>query len=117
MSAANNTEFPADLRARLEACGDDAAARREVATEVATRLCEELLAAGAPGIHLYPLNFSEPARTIARDIEAAGGPKPVLIEQDMYSEDAAARIAQAALQAHGRHVAIATAVGAISCRA
>ena len=38
---------------------------------------------------------------VARDIEAAGGPKPVLIEQDMYSEDAATRIAQAALQGMG----------------
>jgi len=75
MSAANNTEFPAELRARLEACGDDAAARREVATDVATRLCEALLAAGAPGIHLYTLNFSEPARTIARNIAAALGPR------------------------------------------
>ena len=73
MSAMNNTEFPADLRARLEACGDDAAARREVATDVATRLCEELLAAGAPGVHIYTLNFSEPARTIARNLEAALG--------------------------------------------
>ena len=73
MSAMNNTEFPADLRARLEACGDDAAARREVATDVATRLCEQLLAAGAPGIHLYTLNFSEPARTIARNLDAKLG--------------------------------------------
>ena len=38
---------------------------------------------------------------VACDIEAAGGPKPVLIEQDMYSEDAAARIAHAALQGMG----------------
>lgn len=73
MSAMNNTEFPADLRARLEACGDDTAARREVGTEVATRLSEQLLAAGAPGIHLYTLNFSEPARTIARNLEGALG--------------------------------------------
>lgn len=73
MAAANGTEFPADLRARLEACGDDAAARRDVATEVATRLCEQLLAAGAPGVHLYTLNFSEPARAIARNLEAALG--------------------------------------------
>ena len=76
MAAANGTEFPADLRARLEACGDDAAARREVATEVATRLCEALLAAGAPGVHLYTLNFSEPARTIARNLEAVLGRGP-----------------------------------------
>ena len=79
MSAANNTEFPADLRARLEACGEDAAARREVATDVATRLCEDLIAAGAPGVHLYTLNFSEPARTIARNLEAVlGRGAPVL---------------------------------------
>ena len=38
---------------------------------------------------------------VARDIETAGGPKPVLIEQDMYGEDAAAQIAQAALQGMG----------------
>lgn len=68
MAAANGTEFPAELRARLEACGEDAAARRAVAAETATRLCEELLAAGAPGLHLYTLNFSEPARTIARNL-------------------------------------------------
>ena len=73
MSAANNTEFPAELRARLEACGDDAAARREVATDEATRLSEQLIAAGAPGVHLYTLNFSEPARTIARNIEGLLG--------------------------------------------
>ena len=73
MAAANGTEFPPDLRARLEACGDDAAARREVAIDTGTRLCEALLAAGAPGIHLYTLNFSEPARTIARNLERALG--------------------------------------------
>lgn len=79
MSAANNTEFPADLRARLEALGDDVDARREVATEAATRLCEALIAAGAPGIHLYTLNFSEPARTVVRNIAAALGHEvPVL---------------------------------------
>jgi methylenetetrahydrofolate reductase (NADPH) len=59
MSAANATEFPDDIRSRLEAAGDDLAARREIGVEVATRLCERLLAAGAPGLHLYTLNFAE----------------------------------------------------------
>ena len=76
MAAANGTEFPADLRARLEACGDDAAARRAVAVETATRLCEQLLAAGAPGLHLYTLNFSEPARTIVRNLGLGGFSAP-----------------------------------------
>lgn len=80
MSAANNTEFPTELRARLEACGDDVNARREVATEVATQLCEALIAAGAPGIHLYTLNFSEPARAIARNIAAALGREASVLE-------------------------------------
>ena len=72
MSAANGTDFPAALRARLEACGDDLAARRAVGTDVATRLCEDLLAAGAPGLHLYTLNFSEPGLSIVRNLVDAG---------------------------------------------
>jgi methylenetetrahydrofolate reductase (NADPH) len=59
MSAANATEFPDEIRRRLEAAGDDLAARREVGVEVATRLCEGLRAAGAPGLHLYTMNFAE----------------------------------------------------------
>jgi 3-oxoacyl-[acyl-carrier protein] reductase len=35
-------------------------------------------------------------RELAAEIVAAGGPEPVLIEQDMYAEDAAARVAEAA---------------------
>ena len=68
MAAMNGTEFPSALRTRLEAAGEDLNARRDIAIEEATRLGEALLAAGAPGIHLYTLNFSEPARTIARNL-------------------------------------------------
>lgn len=68
MAAMNGTEFPSALRTRLEAAGEDLNVRREIAIDEATRLGEALLAAGAPGIHLYTLNFSEPARTIARNL-------------------------------------------------
>ncbi len=68
MAAMNGTEFPATLRSRIDAAGDDPDARREVAIDEATRLSEALLAAGAPGIHLYTMNFSEPVRTIARNL-------------------------------------------------
>lgn len=44
-------------------------------------------------------------RELADEIVAAGGPAPVLIEQDMYAEDAAQRLAQAALAGLG-HVDI-----------
>ena len=74
MSAMNGTEFPAALRQRLEAAGEDLDARREIAIDVATRLGEALLAAGAPGVHLYTLNFSEPARTMAGAANAEARP-------------------------------------------
>lgn len=44
-------------------------------------------------------------RELAAQITAAGGAEPVLIEQDMYAEDAAQRIAAAAMQGLG-HVDI-----------
>jgi 3-oxoacyl-[acyl-carrier protein] reductase len=44
-------------------------------------------------------------RELAAQITAAGGPEPVLIEQDMYAEDAAQRLAAAAVQGLG-HVDI-----------
>jgi len=67
MSAANATEFPDAIRQRLEAAGDDLAARREIGVEVASELCERLLRAGAPGLHLYTMNFAEvPLAVVAR---------------------------------------------------
>src|SRR5690606_23812749 len=68
MAAPNNTEFPADVRSRLEAADDDVAARREIGVEVATKVCEDLLRMGAPGIHLYTLNFSQAALEVVRNL-------------------------------------------------
>jgi methylenetetrahydrofolate reductase (NADPH) len=59
MSAANATEFPDEIRTRLEKAGSDMAARREIGVDVATKLCEGLRRAGAPGVHLYTMNFAE----------------------------------------------------------
>jgi methylenetetrahydrofolate reductase (NADPH) len=64
MSAANATEFPDAIRTRLEAAGEDLAARRAIAIEVATTLCEQLRRAGAPGLHLYTMNFAEVALAV-----------------------------------------------------
>ena len=48
---------------------------------------------------------AEKLRELAAEIVAAGGPQPVLIEQDMYAEDAAARLAESAREGLG-HVDI-----------
>lgn len=60
----SGSDFPADLAARFHAVGDDRAAVVELGIEVATALCEELLAGGAPGLHFYTLNRSTATREI-----------------------------------------------------
>jgi len=57
-------EFPPALAARFEAVADDPAAVRALGVEVATALCQELVAAGAPGLHFYTLNRSTATREI-----------------------------------------------------
>ena len=50
--------LPDALLTQLEALGDDADAVRKFGVEYATQQCHELLAGGAPGLHLYSLNRS-----------------------------------------------------------
>ena len=45
---------------------DDAASIRAFGLEVVTRLCERLIAGGAPGIHFYTLNQSTLTLDICR---------------------------------------------------
>jgi methylenetetrahydrofolate reductase (NADPH) len=64
MSTMNCSKLPADVVERLEAAGDDEAAVVDVAVDVAGLICERLLAAGVPGIHLYTLNRADAARRV-----------------------------------------------------
>ncbi|GMR07285.1 MAG: methylenetetrahydrofolate reductase [NAD(P)H] [Gammaproteobacteria bacterium] len=49
-------EIPRWIRIRLEAYGDDLESIRAFGLEVTTQMCQQLLDAGAPGLHFYTLN-------------------------------------------------------------
>ena len=66
MSSLNGTAFPNEIRKRLEQASEDPAARRAIGVEVAVNLGQQLLAAGAPGLHIYTMNYSAAAREIAQ---------------------------------------------------
>src|SRR5699024_6418484 len=55
-SDACGAEIPRWIRRPMEAFGDDTAAMQAFGREVVARLCEQLLAGGAPGLHFYSLN-------------------------------------------------------------
>lgn len=61
-------KLPADLLARLEACGEDAGKMVQVGVDHCSRQLEELLRAGVPGVHFYVLNRSDTIRAILRNV-------------------------------------------------
>jgi len=63
-AALAGAEFPPALAAQFEARADDPVAVRQLGVDLATDLCRDLLAAGAPGLHFYTLNRSTATREI-----------------------------------------------------
>jgi methylenetetrahydrofolate reductase (NADPH) len=59
-SDACGAEIPRWIRRRLESYGDDRESIRSFGLDVVTDLAEQLLVAGAPGLHFYTMNQAEP---------------------------------------------------------
>jgi methylenetetrahydrofolate reductase (NADPH) len=60
----SGAEVPPEVVEHISRFGDDKAAVREAGVELATRLCDDLLTGGAPGLHFYTLNRSKATREI-----------------------------------------------------
>ena len=64
-------KIPPPLRARLDELGTNDEAAAEFGIEYATRQCEELLRAGAPGLHFYTLNKSRSTVQVLKNLGLA----------------------------------------------
>lgn len=79
LSAAQITRFtqlcgakiPALLRTQLDALGADEEAAMRFGIEYATRQCDELLRAGAPGLHFYTLNKAPATLQVLKNLGLA----------------------------------------------
>ena len=70
-SDACGAEIPRWVRKQLEAYGDDTNSIQAFGEEVITRMCEQLLEGGAPGLHFYTLNQAQASLAIWRNLNLA----------------------------------------------
>ena len=57
-------EIPRWIGKRMQAFGDDADSVREFGADIVARLCEQLIAGGAPALHFYTLNLAKPTQSV-----------------------------------------------------
>lgn len=62
-------ELPRWIEERLRSYGDDLASIRAFGLDVVSRLCEQLLAGGAPGLHFYTMNQAEPTLALWQSLK------------------------------------------------
>ncbi|MFZ2649368.1 MAG: methylenetetrahydrofolate reductase [NAD(P)H] [Burkholderiaceae bacterium] len=69
-AARDGIEIPRWVALKMEGFVDDAASIRAFGLDVVTRLCERLIAGGAPGLHFYTMNQSALTLEILRRLWA-----------------------------------------------
>jgi len=69
MAELSGTPIPSAISTAFEKIKDDPDYVRKLGVELASKLCEELLAAGVPGLHFYTMNTSTATREIFAQIK------------------------------------------------
>lgn len=64
-------EIPRWIRKQLATYGDDSASIKAFGHDVVVKLCERLIAGGAPSLHFYTMNQTEPNRQLVLDLGLA----------------------------------------------
>lgn len=67
-SASCGAEIPRWIVTRLEGYADDLDSIREFGFDVTLQLCEQLLDAGAPGLHFYTMNRADPTARLCHEL-------------------------------------------------
>jgi methylenetetrahydrofolate reductase (NADPH) len=62
-------EIPRWLRKRLEGYGDNLEAIQAYGIDTVSRLCQQLLEGGAPGLHFYSMNQAGPSEAIWKNLQ------------------------------------------------
>lgn len=62
-------EIPRWICQRIEAFGDDQQSIRDFGIEVVTQLCQTLIDSGAPGLHFYSMNQTDPTVQIIENLK------------------------------------------------
>lgn len=70
-------DIPQWLHKRLDAYRDDPPSLKALGTQIMTRLCSDLLAEGAPGLHFYTLNESLPTISILQAMQWSPQKRPI----------------------------------------
>jgi methylenetetrahydrofolate reductase (NADPH) len=76
MAELSGSAPPSAVVKAIDRVADDPAAVRSVGIEIATELCEKLLAAGAPGLHFYTMNQVSATVAICDNLQFARTRRP-----------------------------------------